>query len=112
VIHRNSLLVHHARMRRAFVLFQKGDPSELVERNNAYDGLVRTELRREPDERLGMVFVPSDLIRAMWLQFARYACSGAQLFRCQCCNNPGTGTNRRALKNTVPTHAKWLHSKH
>jgi hypothetical protein len=45
-----------------------------------------------------MVLVPPDLMSAMWLQFAQFACSQAQLFRCQRCRKPflgGTGTGRR-----------------
>jgi hypothetical protein len=94
------LLQHHWRMRRAINIFEKGDPSELIKYwNSAQEAAwLRVELRREPDGRIGMVFVPPDLIRAMWLQFAQTACSGARLFRCQYCHEPfpiGTGTGRR-----------------
>jgi hypothetical protein len=88
-------------MRRALDLFERGDCSELVNQwNSSQQGLalVRTELRVGPEGRVEMVFVPPDLVRAMWFQFAQFACSQAQLFRCERCNEPfivGAGTGRR-----------------
>jgi hypothetical protein len=95
-----ELLVHHSRMQSALQLFERGDHAEFTERWNHSQGLgwLRVDLRCDLDGQFGMVFVPPDLIRAMWFQFVKFACSGAQLFRCERCNNPfpvGTGTGRR-----------------
>ena len=100
----SDLLRHHGMIHRALDLFRQGDPSGLVRYWNSALGLghgmalVHTELRVGPEGRLEMVFAPPDLISAMWLQFAQFACSQAQLFRCQRCGKPflvGTGTGRR-----------------
>jgi hypothetical protein len=96
----DELLNHQRRFRRAVNLLRKGDVSELAKLWNSShgSGVIRTELRVGPNERLEMVFAPPDLIQAMWLQFAQFACSQAQLFRCQRCGKPfqvGTGTGRR-----------------
>jgi hypothetical protein len=96
----DELLNHQRKFRRALSLLRKGDVSELAKLWNSShgSGVIRTELRVGPNERLEMVFAPPDLIQAMWLQFAQFACSQAQLFRCQCCGKPfqvGTGTGRR-----------------
>jgi hypothetical protein len=99
--HEEELLRHHAKMRGALYLFEKGDSSQLIKRWNKEQqslALIRAELRTDPDGKLRMVFVPPDLIRAMWLQFAQHAGSAERLFRCQRCNEPftvGPGTGRR-----------------
>ena len=95
-----SLLQHHRAIHRAFNRFENGDVSDLIKHCEGDDGLTFLRLRLASDAtgQLGMTLMPPDLIRAMWLQFARHACSGAQLFRCQHCNEPyevGTGTGRR-----------------
>jgi hypothetical protein len=94
------VLREHRRIQSALFLFHQGNHSKLVRYwNSAHGvGLVRTELRAGPEGRLEMVLMPPDLMSAMWLQFAQYACSPAQLFRCQRCGKPfqvGTGTGRR-----------------
>src|SRR5260370_274206 len=96
----DDLLAHHAKMRRALNLFERGDASELTRRCNA-EGLAgaRIELRHDTNGKLGLFLVPFDLIRAMWMQFAQHACSDARLFRCEHCGKPfrvGTGTGRRS----------------
>jgi hypothetical protein len=97
----SPFLHKHARFRRAFDLFEKGDNSALVKRWNATDNvaLIHSELRVGPEGRLQMVFVPPDLLHALWLQFALHACSEAKLFRCERCNKAfvvGSGTGRRS----------------
>jgi len=94
------LLKHPAKMHGALHLFERGDKSLLKRWNNEEQALalLRTELRTNGNGGLRMVLIPSDLIRAMWLQFAEHVCSGTQLFRCARCNKPftvGTGTGRR-----------------
>lgn len=97
----DELLRHHAYMRGALNLFEKGDVSRLVKAWNETVqalALVRLELRPAADGRLRLVWVPPDLIGAMWHQFALHACAGNQLFRCLRCGKPfivGTGTGRR-----------------
>jgi hypothetical protein len=96
----DDLLLHHATMRRAFYLFERGNASELIRRCNA-DGLAgaRIEFRQGPNGKLDWFVVPADLIRAMWMQFAMHACSEAHLFGCERCGKPfrvGTGTGRRS----------------
>jgi hypothetical protein len=96
----DDLLRHHAVMRRALNLFERGNATELIKRCNA-DGLAgaRIELRQGPNGKLGWFLVPPDLIRAMWIQFAMHACSEAHLFGCEHCGKPfrvGTGTGRRS----------------
>ena len=96
----DELLNHQRKFRRALSLLLKGDISELAKLWNSShgSGVIRTELRVGPNEGLEMVFAPPDLIQAMWLQFAQFACSQALLFRCQRCGKPfqvGTGTGRR-----------------
>ncbi len=94
-----ELLRHHAQVSGARTLFERGKYAQLTNWWNARGaGLVRAELRTASDGRLSRVLVPPDLISAIWLQLAEYACSGARLFRCQHCNEPftvGTGTGRR-----------------
>lgn len=94
------LLNHHAAMRRALNLFERGNKAELIRRCNA-DGLAgaRIELHQDPKGILGWFLVPADLIRAMWMQFAMHACSDAHLFGCEQCGklfSVGTGTGRRS----------------
>lgn len=92
----DDLLMRHAGMRRALYLFEKGDYSKL---SKGVSGLfVQAELRSDPNGQLRLVFVPPDLLQAMWLQFAQHVCSGTHLFMCQRCNKPfvvGAGTGRR-----------------
>jgi hypothetical protein len=95
------LLHEQAMMRRAFSLFEKGDSKALMAAFNSTDGALsaRIELHQDEEGRLYWCPVPSDLIQAMWLQFAMYASSGTKLFRCQNCNEPfivGTHTGRRS----------------
>jgi len=97
----DELLSHQRRFRGALALYRNGDLSELARAWNSIENLaiVHTEFRVGETGRLEMVFVPSDLIQAMWLQFAQFACSEANLFRCERCNEPfivGTGTGRRS----------------
>jgi hypothetical protein len=96
----SALLAHHAQMRRALNLFEKGDSSELIKQCNWSDGLtsMQVQLSKSPDGRLTMLLTPPDLLRAMWFQFAQHACSGTELVKCRNCNKPfvvGTGTGRR-----------------
>lgn len=95
------LLRQQAAMRRAFNLFEKGDSKALIAEFNATEtaSFARIELRQTEDGRLYWCPIPPDLVRAMWLQFAMHASSGAKLFRCQRCNEPfavGTNTGRRS----------------
>jgi hypothetical protein len=95
------LLTHQRMLRGAIDLFERGNKSELVRRWNLSDetALVRPELRVTQEGRLDLVFAPPDLMQAMWLQFALYACSEAKLFRCARCKQPfivGSGTGRRS----------------
>jgi hypothetical protein len=97
----DQLLFQHRAIRRAFVQFENGDASELIKRCNGDEGLTFLRLRVSRDEsgQLGIRLMPTDLIRALWVQFAQYACSGTRLFRCQRCNAPfevGPGTKRRS----------------
>jgi hypothetical protein len=93
-------LRHHRRLRTMLHHFQRDDLSELARYWNwsEVSPLIRTELRPGPDGRLEMVLAPPDLIRALWLQFALFACKQARLLRCERCNTPfvvGSGTGRR-----------------
>lgn len=97
----DELLRHQRQIRRALSLLQEGDSSALIKYWNSSEGtaLIRTELRAGGDGRLEMVFAPPDLIQAMWLQLAQFACSGTKLLRCERCNEPfvvGSGTGRRS----------------
>lgn len=96
------LLSQQKQMRGAHVLFEQGDSSELIRVCNG-EGLImaRMHLHRDPGGALSMVCIPPDLIRAMWLQFALHACSGARLLRCSHCNEPftvGARTKRRETR--------------
>ena len=97
----DEILRHHRAMRRALDLFKRSNPSRLVKTWNEAGqalALVHVELRMTAEGRLRRVFVPPDLIRAMWCQFAEHVCSGRRLFQCSRCNEPfevGTGTGRR-----------------
>jgi hypothetical protein len=111
----SDLLREHWRIRSALSRFRKSDPSELVGYwNSAHGvGLVRAELRVDPEGRLERVLMPPDLMSAMWLQFADFACSQAQLFRCQRCGKPfqvGTGTGRRRTANFCSDSCKVARS--
>lgn len=97
----DMLLQHQTVMRRAFNLFEKGDVKALLAAFNAAESasVARIELRQTEGGQLYWCPIPPDLIRAMWLQFAMHASSGAKLFRCQRCNEPfavGTNTGRRS----------------
>jgi hypothetical protein len=99
----DDLLGDQREMRRALSLLQRGNASELSRGWNSSPArpptLVRIELGATSDGRMEMAFLPPDLIQAMWLQFAQFACSGAQLLRCERCNTPfvvGSGTGRRS----------------
>jgi hypothetical protein len=94
-------LGNHRAMRRALGLFRKGAVSELATYWNSLDvvPVIRAELRASQERRPEMVFAPSGLLQAMWLQFGLFACSGAQLLRCERCNEPfvvGPRTGRRS----------------
>jgi hypothetical protein len=96
----DALFQHHRAIRQAFIRFENGDPSALIKHCNGDNGLawLRLRLINDGSGQLNMSLAPPDLIRAMWLQFAQHACSGALLLRCQNCNEPirvGTGTGRR-----------------
>jgi hypothetical protein len=104
VIGPEQLLREQRNLRGALTLFQRGDASSLVRYwNSTSTAVTRTELRTGTEGQMELAFAPLDLIQAMWLQFAQFACSGARLFRCERCNSPfvvGSGTGRRGT-------AKW-----
>jgi hypothetical protein len=97
-----SLLGHHRRLRWAISRYEAGDARAVSQfYNKGRDpslGQVRTELRIKPTGRVSLVFVPSNLIEFLWLQFALHIISEAKLLRCERCGLPfpcGTGTRRR-----------------
>jgi hypothetical protein len=100
----DSLLAVHHQMHRAHLLFERGDPSGLIEACASQGQVLmmaHVQLHRDPAGALHTVLRPPDLVRAMWLQFALHACSGASLQRCANCNKPftvGGGTKRRQTR--------------
>ena len=87
-----------AALQRAVKLFEAGQRDDLTQLFNRRAGLVRQELRLDPNSKLHRVFVPTSLINGLWLQFAAHVESGAKLIRCQTCGDwfrVGTGTDRR-----------------
>jgi hypothetical protein len=61
-------------------------------------GRLRSQLRHQPHGKVALVFVPTNLIQLLWLQFAWRLSSGNKLLRCERCSAPfivGAGTGRR-----------------
>jgi hypothetical protein len=97
----SELLAVQAAMRHGLNLYEKGEYSDFVTLFNTIYGAAwtRMELRfGPPNSSLRWVLVPPDLIRAMWIMFAYYVSSAAELVRCGNCERPvlvGTATGRR-----------------
>jgi hypothetical protein len=94
------LLEQHREFQRAVQLYHQGHLDVAANYWNSRHGpaTVRTELRVGSDGKVKMVFAPSGLIQAIWLQFALTMCADAKLFRCERCGAPfvvGAGTGRR-----------------
>jgi hypothetical protein len=95
----DGLLVELVALHRAISLFESGKHLELVEYFNRSNwGHTRHQLSLGPDGKIVRVLVPTNLIHALWLQFAAHVESPAKLIRCQNCgkwSRVGTGTKRR-----------------
>ena len=88
-------------LRQAIDLAQAADWASLVERYNTNQfgrGRLDSQLRHQPLGKVALVFIPTNLIQFLWLQFALHVGSDAKLLRCEKCGAPfrvGTGTGRR-----------------
>jgi hypothetical protein len=77
------------------------DWPRLVELFNSREfgrGRIQSRLTHIPRGKVGLVFVPTNLIQFLWLQFALHVGSDAKLLRCERCNAPfrvGPATGRR-----------------
>lgn len=91
---------HQNTMREALTAWENDNWSEVIRLFNEVEfgrGHIRPRLG---NHKLGveLLFVPTNLIEFMWLQFALFMASQAKLFRCERCNTPflvGSGTGRR-----------------
>jgi hypothetical protein len=81
-------LAHHARLRRAIELFERGDLSALSKGFGGRWGKLNIELRPRAANRVTMALIPFSLIHFLWLQLAEYAGGDAKLFRCAQCGHP------------------------
>jgi hypothetical protein len=91
-------------LRQASELAESSNWTTLVDRFNTDEygrssrGFLKPQLRHQPRGKVVLVFVPTNLIQFLWLQFALHLGSGAKLLRCERCGSPftvGTGTGRR-----------------
>ena len=96
-----TFLESHAQLRQAIHAADTHDWTILVELYNTNTfgrGQLISRLRHQRGGTVALVFVPTNLIQFLWLQFALHVSSDAKLLRCERCGVPfrvGTGTGRR-----------------
>jgi len=97
----HSFIEFQSSLRQAIDLAQAADWAGLIEcynKNQFGRGRLNSQLCHQPFGKVALVFVPTNLIQFLWLQFALHVGSDAKLLRCERCGAPfrvGTGTGRR-----------------